>query len=152
MTDKIVGKAAGKAELEQKTFAYMDGQLHCAEAILKALMELRAEKQCEDIPRIATAFGGGIGGTHEDVCGALTGALVAIGYLRGRPEPGGDPAPAYRAAAALRRRFIEEHGSSNCAAILERFGEQQLMIDCRRLTGATAGMVWDILEQGESTR
>ena len=81
---------------------------------------------------------------------ALTGALLAIGYLRGRAEPGGDSGPAFEAAAALRSRFIEAFGSTNCAEILERFGEQKLWIECRRLNGTTAGMAWDILRQGES--
>ena len=42
--------------------------------------------ECAAIPRIATPFGGGIGGRGE-VCGAVTGAVMAIGLKHGREEP-----------------------------------------------------------------
>ncbi len=46
------------------------------------------------IPGIATAFGGGIGGTGS-VCGALVGAVMAISLRHGRRDPSERDARAY---------------------------------------------------------
>ena len=65
------------------------------------------------VPRIATPFGGGIGGLGS-VCGAVVGAVMAIGLARGREQPEQPRAQAYAAAQQLYRRFQEEMGSTVC--------------------------------------
>ncbi len=74
--------------------------------------------QQEVIPGIATAFGGGIGGTGS-VCGALVGAVMAIGIRCGRRHSSERDARAYALTQELRRRFEAEMGH----------------VDCRELTG-----------------
>lgn len=74
--------------------------------------------QQEVIPGIATAFGGGIGGTGS-VCGALVGAVMAIGIRYGRRNPSERDARAHALTQELRRRFEAQMGH----------------IDCRELTG-----------------
>ena len=32
-----------------------------------------------DINKVAKAFGGGVGRTHQDICGTLTGGVIALG-------------------------------------------------------------------------
>ncbi len=68
------------------------------------------------IPRIATAFGGGIGGSGS-VCGALVGAVMAIGVRYGRQEPSERDARAYVLTQELRRRFEAEMGQIECRAL-----------------------------------
>ncbi len=70
------------------------------------------------VPGIATAFGGGIGGTGS-VCGALAGAVMAVGLKLGRQDPKERDAKAYALTQELRRRFETATGS----------------VDCRKLTG-----------------
>jgi C_GCAxxG_C_C family probable redox protein len=65
------------------------------------------------IPRIATAFGGGIGGMGI-VCGAVVGAVMAIGLVHGREETWQPRERAYQLAQELCRRFEEEMGSTCC--------------------------------------
>jgi C_GCAxxG_C_C family probable redox protein len=72
----------------------------------------------EAVPGIATAFGGGIGGTGS-VCGALAGAVMAIGLRHGRRNPTERDAKAYALTQELRRRFEAAMGR----------------VDCRDLTG-----------------
>jgi C_GCAxxG_C_C family probable redox protein len=67
----------------------------------------------ELIPRIATAFGGGIGGRGE-VCGAVVGSVMAIGLKHGREEPSQPNEQAYALAQEFCRRFEEETGSLSC--------------------------------------
>ena len=67
----------------------------------------------EVVPGIATAFGGGIGGTGS-VCGALAGAVMAIGLRHGRRDPGERDAKAYALTQELRRRFEAAMGHAHC--------------------------------------
>jgi C_GCAxxG_C_C family probable redox protein len=65
------------------------------------------------VPRIATPFGGGIAGMGS-VCGAVVGAVMAIGLARGREEPDQPRGQAYAPAQQLYRRFQQEMGSAVC--------------------------------------
>ena len=70
------------------------------------------------VPRIATAFGGGIGGTGS-ACGALVGAVMAIGLRHGRDQASERDGRAYALTQEMRRRFEAAMGH----------------VDCRELTG-----------------
>jgi C_GCAxxG_C_C family probable redox protein len=94
---------------------------HCAESVLMAVCrELGVENAL--VPRIATAFGGGMGRSGE-VCGAVTGALMAIGVKLGREEP----EQSYDEVNALTRRFLQS------------FREQMGSLHCRDLIGTDLG-------------
>jgi C_GCAxxG_C_C family probable redox protein len=67
----------------------------------------------EIIPRIATPFGGGIGGRGE-VCGAVTGSVMAIGLKYGREEPSQPNLQAYALTREFCQRFEEETGHLSC--------------------------------------
>ena len=63
---------------------YNDG-FHCAEAIANTIKELFPKKS--DIScNAASGFCGGIGGCKQDVCGALSGGIVALGFIYGRQK------------------------------------------------------------------
>jgi len=65
------------------------------------------------VPRVATPFGGGVGGMGS-VCGAVVGAVMAIGLKRGREEPDQPRVQAYAPAQQFYRRFQQEMGSAIC--------------------------------------
>jgi len=65
------------------------------------------------IPRMASAFGGGIGGLGS-VCGAVSGAMIAIGLTHGRDEPWQPRDQVYDLARKVYRGFQEEMGSTTC--------------------------------------
>ena len=134
-------------EVGRKAFDYHNSGFHCAEAVSKAVIETYGQGMSQDIPKVATAFGGGIGRTHQDICGALTGGLIALGCLFGRNEPGADWTDAYELAAELKHRFVREHGTTNCGVLLETFGPQENMIRCKQLSGEVASMLGAILEK-----
>lgn len=136
-----------KEEPEKKAFDLFDGGFCCSEAISRTIVDRFAEHP-EGYPvRVASGFCGGLGRSHEDVCGALTGGVLAAGYLLGRTEPGGDIGEASRVISEFRRRFLETFGSTNCAVLLQRLGEQEKGIQCKRMTAQAAGMLSDILEK-----
>jgi C_GCAxxG_C_C family probable redox protein len=134
-------------QVGKKAFDYHRAGFHCAEAVSKAVVETYSQELSQDIHGVATAFGGGIGRTHQDICGALTGGVIALGWLFGRNEPGADWKDAYESAAELKRRFVIEHGTTNCGALLATFDPQENMMRCKRLSGEVASMLVQILEE-----
>jgi C_GCAxxG_C_C family probable redox protein len=59
---------------------------NCCESLLLGLLEYLGVKDEILVPQIATGFGGGIGHTGR-ICGALTGAIMALGKKYGRNDP-----------------------------------------------------------------
>lgn len=89
-------------------------KFNCAESTLMGLVEA-FEMDCPCSPRIATAFGGGMGGCGE-VCGALTGAMMALGLKFGRDSAADLDAKAltYGKVRELFAAFREKFGSIQC--------------------------------------
>jgi len=65
------------------------------------------------VPRIATAFAGGMGRSGE-VCGAVVGAVMCIGVKYGRDEVGQPDDKAQQRGAEFLRAFRDEMGTINC--------------------------------------
>jgi C_GCAxxG_C_C family probable redox protein len=74
------------------------------------------------MPRIATAFGAGVGRSGE-ACGTVVGAVMAIGVMHGRDSSDQSDEKAYSLARRFMTAFREEMGA----------------IDCRDLTGFDLG-------------
>ena len=70
----------------------------------------------EIIPRIAGCFGGGIGNTGS-VCGAVVGAVMAIGLKKERGETMEDWFRLSAVAQEFRRRFEAEMETINCSEL-----------------------------------
>ena len=138
-----------KEELEKKAFDYFYGGFCCSEAISKTIVDAFAADPSGYPVKIASGFCGGIGRSHEDICGALTGGVIAVGYLYGRMEQGKDLNEATRIIGEFRRAFIEAFGSTNCAMILKSLGEQEKYIKCKGLTAKATGLLADILTKGK---
>ncbi len=136
-----------KKEIEQEAFdTYLTGY-HCAEVVSKIITEEYADKSTTDIPRVASGFGGGMGRTFDDVCGILCGGIIALGYLYGRNLPGESLKNAFELTTEWRKRFIEKVGSTQCPAILEKLGEQENMMKCKKLTAEMTGILAELLDE-----
>jgi C_GCAxxG_C_C family probable redox protein len=133
--------------VKKMAFEYHKSGFHCAEAISKAIIETYGKGISEDIIKVATAFGGGVGRTKQDICGALTGGILALGYLYGRSEPGSDWTDAAELSANLRAQFVQRYGTTHCGTLLANFGPQEDMIRCKQLSGEVAGMLVEIIEE-----
>ncbi len=72
--------------------------------------------ESDQVPRIATAFGGGMGGSGG-TCGALTGALMAVSLKLGRNNSDEDRRRAYGAAQRMYASFTEAMGAADCAEL-----------------------------------
>lgn len=138
-----------RQEVEKRTEELFRGGLHCAEAVLQAVLEGEGvavgDGRADFSPRIATAFGGGVGRSKKGLCGALSGGLMALGYLRGRNTPDESWDEIAATADGLRARFAAEYGCTRCFVVLENLGPQEKMAKCVRLAGNTAGMIHEAL-------
>ena len=89
---------------------------NCAESILLTVTkqaDLMAQDLGSMVPRIATSFGGGIA-RNGDICGAVTGGIMAIGLALGRDSSDQNRDPCYAAADRFYNEFIETFGTCRC--------------------------------------
>ncbi|MBN1283865.1 MAG: C_GCAxxG_C_C family protein [Anaerolineae bacterium] len=64
--------------------------------------------------RAATAFGGGVGGTHEELCGLLSGGVLLVGARCGRLRADEDSESCRALAARCRANFLAAFGATRC--------------------------------------
>jgi len=134
----------------QRSRAYFESGLYCAESVLKAIAD-DGGISSKQIPRIATGFCGGMALTGG-VCGALTGGIMALGLLYGRDSGAESRDRVYDRTQRLIEAFEHRFGSTNCTILLgcdistpeglatfESKGLAQSM--CLKLTEKTAGLV-----------
>jgi C_GCAxxG_C_C family probable redox protein len=70
--------------------------------------------------RMATGFAGGVGGTEQEICGALSGGIMVIGALYGRDSLADDDRLAMELATRYRERFQAELGETCCGPLRTR--------------------------------
>jgi C_GCAxxG_C_C family probable redox protein len=115
------------------------------------------EMENDAIPRIAFDFAGGIGNTGA-VCGAVAGAVMAIGLKLGRPDSMEDALRRLAVPQEFRRRFEAEMGTINCRELTgvdlttEKGIEQLMSSDisqtvCFRAVGAAYRLVVELLKE-----
>jgi C_GCAxxG_C_C family probable redox protein len=136
-----------KEDIEQKTFTYFHSGFNCAESILKTFMELYSKEPDPSMIKFASGFGGGIGGSHCETCGALTGGIIALDWLFGRKDPSDDKQKVYSLSAEFRNQFLKKNNSTNCQKILDMMEKQDIKLDCKKLTADAAGILYEILQK-----
>jgi C_GCAxxG_C_C family probable redox protein len=101
----------------EKAVAYFLENYNCSQSVLLAMFEHWNGKN-DLIPKIATAFGGGMGRCGS-VCGALTGGMMALGIRFGTNEPSMEKrTETYELAQRFFRRFEKENDSVLCRELI----------------------------------
>jgi len=101
-----------------KAADYFSRDYNCAQSVLLAMQEYYGIRRNRLIPRIATAFGGGIG-RRGSLCGALTGATMAIGLKHGTDKTVLiEKDKAYEIALKFYDQFAKECGSPFCRELI----------------------------------
>jgi C_GCAxxG_C_C family probable redox protein len=96
---------------------FRDEGYNCSQSVLLTMAEHWKCKN-ELIPKVATAFGGGMGRCGS-VCGALTGGLMAIGIRYGTNEPSAEKrSRAYELAETFYRQFEKQNRSVMCRELI----------------------------------
>ena len=133
----------------EKARGYLDEGWHCSEGILKAVGGHYLGEINPQALRLSTPFAGGVGGTNEELCGALAGGLMVIGALYGRTDAQTNDDHCTDLAAAFRERFLERLGHIRCADLKKYWVGKKNQETCSILVAEAAGVLVDILEEEE---
>lgn len=101
----------------EKAVEYYNNNFNCSQGVFTAFAtEMGMDKKLA--LRIATNFGGGE--RKGELCGAVAGALMALGLRCGHcdSEDAEEKAKAYAISAEFMNRFIKENGSVVCRDLL----------------------------------
>jgi hypothetical protein len=120
-------------EIRKKAYGHFGSGLHCAEVISKTILEMFSGEPNPAVIRSASGFGGGIGGSNDELCGRENGgdSLKTCGSL----------------IKAFKREFLNEFGSLHCQTLLNGFKEEQNPLGCAKLTAETTVILADLLDE-----
>ncbi len=104
--------------LSENAVARMLEGFNCAQAVLHASCD-RLSFDKEAALRLACGLGAGMG-RKQEVCGAVTGGILALGlkYGRGEKDDRSRTEATYAKTRELMRRFEARHGSCICRELL----------------------------------
>lgn len=96
---------------------YLEG-FNCSQSVIASFADVLNIEE-EVALRMASAFGGGMG-RMQHTCGAVTGAFMVIGFLRGKYKEGEEEAKEItnKLIQEFAHKFAELNGSINCRALI----------------------------------
>jgi C_GCAxxG_C_C family probable redox protein len=89
---------------------------NCAQSVFSAFAP-QFGVSAEAAQRIGSTFGAGVARRGE-ICGAVTGALMALGLGRGAADPSGKE-EAYRLGQEFLQRFEAKYGTTLCRELID---------------------------------
>lgn len=103
----------------EKAVGYFRNKFNCSQSVFTVFSADYGLNEDEAL-RISCAFGGGMG-RQQQTCGAITGALLALGMKYGKAldDPEERKQLTYSKTRELFDKFIKIHGSTNCRDLLE---------------------------------
>ena len=138
-----------KQSIMQKAGDLMDAGYHCSEAILLAVGGYYLGEVSPQAVRMSTPFAGGVGSTHAELCGALTGGLMVIGGLAGRADAMTNDDRCQELAAAYRAEFLRTFGWLKCQDLKDHWIGIAGQESCRALVEKAAGELVGVIELTE---
>jgi C_GCAxxG_C_C family probable redox protein len=142
-------------DVSRRSGELFESGFYCAESVLLAITESKGIKS-DLIPKIATGFCSGVSRTCG-MCGAVSGAIMAINLFTGRNSPNESVLESYAAARKLLEMFETKFGSTNCKNLIgcdlgteegqNFFKSNNLGIQCRRYTEEATGIALLLIEE-----
>jgi len=140
--------------ISQRIKELFDSGYYCAESVLLTVAEAY-DIQSDLIPKIATGLCAGISRT-SNVCGAVTGGVMAIGLLMGRNLPNEPAINTYIPVQEFIDRFEEAFGSTNCRILTgcdlntpegqNHFKTNNLLVKCLKYTEEATRIAISVIE------
>jgi C_GCAxxG_C_C family probable redox protein len=104
---------------QESALEYFRNKFNCSQAVFTVFGKDYGLSE-DDCLKISCAFGGGMG-RQQHTCGAVTGALLALGMKYGKAlnDPEEKKMLTYSKTQEFFRRFDELNGSVNCKVLLD---------------------------------
>ena len=102
------------------------------------------------IVRMATGFAGGVGGSKQEMCGALSAGVMIIGAQHGRNSLEEDDLPAQQLVTRYRERFAAELGTTHCDPLYEWVHAPGGLGSCSVVVERAARILLGLLAEQES--
>ena len=100
---------------------YRSGRFRCAEAVVRAFVDVTDQRQLRPLVALASGFGEGMG---NGLCGALAGGILVLGMLFGRDKPGDARVErCQNLAGELCDAFAKKYGTTVCGTLVEGLAE-----------------------------
>jgi C_GCAxxG_C_C family probable redox protein len=97
---------------------YAEG-LNCSERVFLIVHSLLETDISSETVALMSGFGGGVAGTRDNMCGALSGGVAAIGLMYGRRNPPkGNRERAYEVSKDFVGRFKTKFGTTICGELI----------------------------------
>lgn len=135
--EMIIQEARERAES-----LYRDGDYLCSEAVFTVINDYLGRPVPPEAVKMASGFPVGMG-TAGCACGALSGAIMALGLKFGRTEPRAEMPDMFRVSKELHDEFKNKFRSTCCRVLIKKFefGGEEHMKQCVYITGQAAEMV-----------
>ncbi|MBV7274737.1 C_GCAxxG_C_C family protein [Clostridium sp. PL3] len=149
---------AKMAEAETTARNYFRQGLNCSECVYQTILDLYETNLPKETISLATGFGGGMGHTRN-TCGAITGAVLSLGSIKGRKNPFEKETPTDRAEElkdvyAIFANMINEiedtYGTLICKELSAPYGDfdsRERKKNCQKVIGYCASLVAKYAEQ-----
>ncbi len=125
---------------------YCEGY-NCAEAIVRAFRDDLNLDIPDEFLRMASGFGGGLG-QAGCLCGALSGATMVLGMLKGRVNKEESRQPIYTNTQEFHRLFKEKYGVTCCRVLNPHpFGSLEHRSNCTEIIGNTSEILIEFIEK-----
>jgi len=151
-------------EIKQRARKNFSLGYNCAECVTEAVLTLVDTGLPQEVKKMATGFGGGIG-LYGDTCGALVGAVMAVSAVHGRTSPpeGEDKKEVimktkeqlygkpglYRIFNQIPNRVREKYGQTLCREISKQWQADWLCrehaLHCREIITDIAGFAAELI-------
>jgi len=105
--------------------------MSCSETVFRIGLE-KLQRDSEDARKISSAFGGGMAGLGE-VCGAVTGAVLAIGLQYGRENETQSTEEVRRVTREFCLAFQQEYTYLRCSDLIFRLELDERRKKCREM-------------------
>jgi arsenite methyltransferase len=146
-------ETAATHEIKRNAYGLFRSGYLCAEVISTTVLGAFGHRPPGAVTRCASAFCGGVWGTSQELCGAFTGGVLAVGYFLGREGPGENLGVCGDLIQELRKEFLAEFGSLNCSTLLDGFAKlENPQMGCVQLTARAAQILVDLLVQAEKVK
>lgn len=104
-------------DMKQEAQTYFEKQFNCAQSVFAPYAQ-KFGLDLDTAMKIATPFGGGMGHAGQ-ICGAVSGGLMAIGLFKGIATYDREKKYAcYEIAKEFQDRFLEIYGDITCPGLL----------------------------------